>query len=686
MLAVGAFARQQIRRHSRRLLTTTPSNTEAPTPVVIVGAGPSGLLLSRLLDSYGMASTVLEASPSLTTHPQAHFLNTRTMEILRHSLPRVYQKVREEMPPVEEWKSFRFGHDMNNIMAEVIHPVDIPLQANIDANGKLVPRSAEAMACEATEPLSVCSVGHLAQHTFCRLLNDAEAPLATVHYGMPVVDVEYGSDGLHRVHTQCGKTFVAPMVVAADGFHSTLRKLWKIPMDGQEGIQHLMNVHIRVDASSIKVPPAMLYSIWNSHLVGMMVRHSPQEYILQIPYFPPYQTMERNFTPEKVQTMVEAAFDTCEGIFIESIRPWTMSSLIARNYVANATGGVLVGDAAHAFPPAGGFGMNTGLQDVHNLAWRLPLWHKKGQSSQRLSFLLSRYEAERRPVAQRNAALSVRNYRRILELSKACYLNDQHPTLLLKLLDQMTLLPLGARQTMFQSLLETAMLPLRTLKNPSNPHARLITGNIRTILEQGGGLPLLFPKFELGFGYGDQESVNAEDWTQDSMGYTPQLKVGYLLSHVELEVVNYSEDKYPNLQAMQDTDTTRVRITSSDLPLQLRLGDPCFVVLLVNGSDVTSEIVLNALDVVRSKSGVHIASVQVVAPNEFPEDNTLRFDLVVRDDDSKLSTLTKTEDSVLILIRPDGHLGSIVSIQEKLELGVEGVVLEAMEQALGTLD
>jgi 2-polyprenyl-6-methoxyphenol hydroxylase-like FAD-dependent oxidoreductase len=33
----------------------------------------------------------------------------------------------------------------------------------------------------------------------------------------------------------------------------------------------------------------------------------------------------------------------------------------------------LVGDAAHRFPPAGGFGMNTGIQDAHNLAWKLAM-------------------------------------------------------------------------------------------------------------------------------------------------------------------------------------------------------------------------------------------------------------------------------------------------------------------------
>lgn len=637
------------------------------TPILIVGGGPSGLLLSRLLDSHGTPCTVLEASPSLTTHPQAHFLNTRTMEILRHSLPHVHRNVRKEMPPVDQWKSFRFGYSMDNTMAEVIHPVDRPLQSNVDANGKLVENIGEGMEQNPAETtlLSACTVGHLAQHTFCRLLYEAEAPLATVKYNMPVVRVHSGVDGLHRVQTGDGTTYVAPVVVAADGAHSTLRKLWNIAMDGQEAIQHLVNVHIK--ASSNAVPPAMLYSIWNPKLVGMMVCHSRGEYVLQIPYFFPYQTMERNFTPAKVRTMVEAAFGgDSQNLSIESIRPWTMSSLIARRYVTDK-GGVLVGDAAHVFPPAGGFGMNTGLQDVHNLAWRLSWWHTN-PSSQKLSSTLSKYEMERRPVAQRNAALSMRNYRRILNLTKACYLNDQHPAALIQLLDHMSFVPLATRQAMFQSLLETAMWPLSALETPSNIHAQHVTNNVRHLLRQGGGLPLLFPKFELGFGYGDNDArcgANSEDWTQDSMGYTPEVKVGHLLPHVELEVLNVHKETYPNLQPIQGTDAERVIITSSDLPARLQVSGPCFALLVLNASDISSsEIVRNGVKAIQAEYGMEVRFVQVVAPNQ-PPSAMMTYDLMVREVDSKLSSMIgRTEVPIMILIRPDGHVASILFIEK----------------------
>jgi hypothetical protein len=362
--------------------------------------------------------------------------------------------------------------------------------------------------------------------------------------------------------------------------------------------------------------------------------------------------------------MVEAAFGgDSRDLAIESIRPWTMSSLIARRYV-NDKGGVLVGDAAHMFPPAGGFGMNTGLQDVHNLAWRLSSWHNN-PSSQKLSSTLSRYEMERRPVAQRNAALSMRNYRRILNLTKACYLNDRHPAALIQLLDQMSFVPLAVRQTMFQSLLETAMWPLSALESPSNVHSRHVTNNVRHILRQGGGLPLLFPKFELGFGYGDNDASRAdsEDWTKDSMGYTPEVKVGHLLPHVELEVLNVQKETYSNFQPLQGTEAEKEIITSSDLPTQLRVGGPCFALLVLNASDNSSEIVQNAVEAIKAECGMEVRLVQVVASNKQPS-AILSYDLIVQEVDSKLSSMMeRTEVPIMILVRPDGHVASVVFIQ-----------------------
>ena len=48
-----------------------------------------------------------------------------------------------------------------------------------------------------------------------------------------------------------------------------------------------------------------------------------------------------------------------------------MDALVADRFQNETADIHLVGDAAHQFPPAGGFGLNTGIQDAHNLAWKL---------------------------------------------------------------------------------------------------------------------------------------------------------------------------------------------------------------------------------------------------------------------------------------------------------------------------
>lgn len=64
-------------------------------------------------------------------------------------------------------------------------------------------------------------------------------------------------------------------------------------------------------------------------------------------------------------------FPTSKDIEVLSIKTWSMHAEVADKYSNSHNNVFLVGDAAHRFPPAGGFGMNTGIQDVHNLAWKL---------------------------------------------------------------------------------------------------------------------------------------------------------------------------------------------------------------------------------------------------------------------------------------------------------------------------
>jgi hypothetical protein len=98
---------------------------------------------------------------------------------------------------------------------------------------------------------------------------------------------------------------------------------------------------------------------------------------------------------------------------IETVSTWAMTAQVAERYRDGRI--FLVGDSAHRFPPTGGLGLNTGVQDAHNLAWKLA-FVAKGQAS---DSLLDSYEAERAPVAQNNANQSLKNALKLLEVPQA---------------------------------------------------------------------------------------------------------------------------------------------------------------------------------------------------------------------------------------------------------------------------
>jgi hypothetical protein len=110
------------------------------------------------------------------------------------------------------------------------------------------------------------------------------------------------------------------------------------------------------------------------------------------------------FTPERCREVVRQAAGVSNlDVTILGIGAWTASALVAERYREGPV--FLTGDAAHEMPPTGGFGLNTGVQDVHNLVWKLAavLSGNAGES------LLDTYDAERRPSAQKIVEASYLN-------------------------------------------------------------------------------------------------------------------------------------------------------------------------------------------------------------------------------------------------------------------------------------
>jgi 2-polyprenyl-6-methoxyphenol hydroxylase-like FAD-dependent oxidoreductase len=682
-LSRGFDRRQRQFFSSSSLRENRGGGRHASGPIVIVGGGPCGLLMSLYLSKYRVPSLLFErhALEERYRHPQAHFLNTRTMELLRFDFPAVYRDVVSAMRPAAEWSDFVFctsvfgGHRdgggggpeaCSHVLARVRHPVSRPLAAGRDANGLLVPlgpppsedpsssspssSGRDAAPGTAGSFLSTCSVGHLAQHELCRILHRHAAGSAghgygELRYGRAVTGIELGGEdgglaGAAVVHACDSSSVRTPLVVAADGSRSLVRGAAGIRQAGRGDMQHLVNVHVSVDpdVSSRRHLEAgnygMLYSIFSPEVIAMVVCHdaSRGEYVVQVPYFPPYQTLEDDFGPSRLQDMLCAIFGPRvppSSLRVRSVRPWTMGSLVSADFHQSSRL-ALVGDAAHAFPPSGGLGMNTGLQDVQNLAWRVARdyhhWHRQrpdhpGKVAVVGEATLRAYQRERQAVAKQNAALSTRNYRRLLGVHRSLHLNDRHPDLLARALEAAPVVPLAAKRFAFRSAFRAALQPLSALQQPAKRNAVRgpsqlyrdhVVRSLRRILESGAGLPLLFPKYELGFGYdaqgGSKEQRSDDpqhpgedgDWTSDTWADQPTLRVGYLVPHVRAKLVSFpdqeagSTSRFPRLVWIDEEEVDDAvapetargssrTLSTSNLPSQLTPADgmPAFVLLVV---------------------------------------------------------------------------------------------------------
>jgi hypothetical protein len=111
------------------------------------------------------------------------------------------------------------------------------------------------------------------------------------------------------------------------------------------------------------------------------------------------KAVDTETTPDdaRLSNMISRAIGANVPMKILDHRPWTAGvALVAEQFIAGRV--ILAGDAAHLFTPTGGFGMNTGMDDTSNLAWKLAgTIHGWGGKN-----LLKSYEQERRPVAERN--------------------------------------------------------------------------------------------------------------------------------------------------------------------------------------------------------------------------------------------------------------------------------------------
>jgi len=357
------------------------------TPVLIVGAGPAGLASSNLLSRHGVHHLLVEKHPGTAHTPRAHIVNQRTVEIFRH------MGLEERLLAVATPNELM----TNNVWHTSLAGLEV---ARLQTWGTGPDRVADYLKASPS-PMANCP-----QTVLEPVLLEAarERPEADLRFGHEFLHYTQDPDGVTATvrerATGTELTIRCRYLLGADGGRSRVVEQAGLPIEGEAGLAHAMNVWFDADLTRyLAHRPGVLY--WNSapgtpFLTGggTLICHKPwHEFVMVISYDPATEHLPstEEFAVARIRRIV--GDDSIEPV-IKGFSTWTINHQVAARYRDRRV--FAMGDAVHRHPPTNGLGLNTSIADAFNLCWKLAMvLHRRADPA-----LLDSYHAERQPVGR----------------------------------------------------------------------------------------------------------------------------------------------------------------------------------------------------------------------------------------------------------------------------------------------
>ncbi|MGW0480494.1 FAD-dependent oxidoreductase [Nonomuraea sp. NPDC003214] len=357
---------------------------ELNAEVLVVGGGPVGLCAAIELARHGISVLLVERHAGTAIFPKARLITTRTMELLRAW--GLQEEVERAGMPREEYLAVGVGSSLTA-------PDFVRSAAELDRDAPQSPTYTFLCSQDRLEVI---------------LRRHAESlPGADIRFGVTMTGLRPGPGGVTAgLRDESGRetSVTCRYAVAADGSRSGVRDALGIAVEGPPPLGHMISIMFEADLGFLPPDRRAALSFLRDPPCAVEAVDHERRWMVQTGYEPELGGSPADFTEEVCLAAVRAAVGVPDlPVTLLGVMPWLQQAKVAAAFRAGPV--FLAGDAAHVATPQGGFGMNCGIQDAHNLAWKLAAV-LRGAANEAL---LDTYEAERRPVAVRTVDESLNN-------------------------------------------------------------------------------------------------------------------------------------------------------------------------------------------------------------------------------------------------------------------------------------